>query len=131
MKKNRCAAILQIGDDYGDNDCTFRCNLEHGHDGPHIEKNEEFFMTFTRNDLNCYDCRFYLCDDVFEKLPEDLYTVKYTEEQKQVIWKKAEKSLNQQCALSGKKIKKDAFDYLPKWCPVMKEGIKDEETYDS
>jgi hypothetical protein len=32
-----CAAELHIGDDYGDNYATMRCQLEEGHDGPHQE----------------------------------------------------------------------------------------------
>jgi hypothetical protein len=34
---NRCNAIISFGDDYGDNDCTFHCELEEGHDGKHLE----------------------------------------------------------------------------------------------
>ncbi len=33
----RCKAILILGDDYGDNDTTIRCQLPEGHAGPHQE----------------------------------------------------------------------------------------------
>jgi hypothetical protein len=33
-----CNAHLILGDDHGDNDCTFKCQLEKGHSGPHNEK---------------------------------------------------------------------------------------------
>lgn len=33
-----CNARLVIGDDYGDNSCTFRCTLPEGHDGEHQEE---------------------------------------------------------------------------------------------
>jgi hypothetical protein len=32
-----CKAKLFIGDDYGDNTATMRCQLPGGHDGPHLE----------------------------------------------------------------------------------------------
>jgi len=34
---DRCGAILRIGDDHGDNDTTFRCQLPYRHEGPHRE----------------------------------------------------------------------------------------------
>lgn len=34
----RCNARLFIGDNYGDNHATFRCQLDPGHDGPHREE---------------------------------------------------------------------------------------------
>lgn len=34
---NRCRAIASIGDDQGDNSCTFRCQLDSGHTGQHSE----------------------------------------------------------------------------------------------
>jgi hypothetical protein len=37
-KKGECNARLFIGDDFGDNCATIRCQLEPGHDGPHQEK---------------------------------------------------------------------------------------------
>jgi hypothetical protein len=33
----RCKALMIFGDDHGDNECTFRCELEEGHEGPHRE----------------------------------------------------------------------------------------------
>ncbi|MFA5132610.1 MAG: hypothetical protein WC444_04810 [Candidatus Paceibacterota bacterium] len=33
----KCSATLRLGDDYGDNTSTFRCQLEEGHQGPHQE----------------------------------------------------------------------------------------------
>lgn len=35
-----CNARLYLGDDYGDNVCTFRCQLHPGHSGPHQEAPE-------------------------------------------------------------------------------------------
>jgi hypothetical protein len=40
--EGQCNAWLIVSDDYGDNDCTFRCNLDSGHSGDHLE---EFKMT--------------------------------------------------------------------------------------
>lgn len=34
----QCNAQLHIGDDYGDNHTTMRCQLSPGHDGPHREE---------------------------------------------------------------------------------------------
>ena len=34
---SRCKAIMVFGDDHGDNECTFRCELEEGHTGAHRE----------------------------------------------------------------------------------------------
>jgi len=34
---NKCRARLELGDDMGDNECTFHCQLERGHPGLHIE----------------------------------------------------------------------------------------------
>ena len=35
---NCCEAKMQFSDDFGDNCCTFHCQLEKGHEGPHQEK---------------------------------------------------------------------------------------------
>jgi len=35
-----CGAILQLGDDFGDNACTVRCQLESNHELPHRESFE-------------------------------------------------------------------------------------------
>ncbi|MCK9592847.1 MAG: hypothetical protein M0Q91_12660 [Methanoregula sp.] len=35
---DRCKAILEIGDDYGDNTATIHCQLPRGHEGQHEEK---------------------------------------------------------------------------------------------
>lgn len=37
MKVRKCRARIRFGDDQGDNDCTFRCDREKGHGGPHME----------------------------------------------------------------------------------------------
>ena len=33
----KCGNVMIFGDDYGDNNCTFHCDLEKGHDGKHSE----------------------------------------------------------------------------------------------
>jgi hypothetical protein len=33
----RCSSRGSIGDDFGDNESTFRCQRSHGHKGPHRE----------------------------------------------------------------------------------------------
>lgn len=33
-----CNAELHIGDDFGDNHATMRCQLEEGHEGPHEKR---------------------------------------------------------------------------------------------
>ncbi|MDD2246416.1 MAG: hypothetical protein PHC39_04975 [Proteiniphilum sp.] len=37
-EQKRCQAIIEFGDDYGDNTTTFHCQLEKGHLGPHVER---------------------------------------------------------------------------------------------
>ena len=37
MPSERCEATIIIGDDYGDNDCTFRCQSYTGHTGQHYQ----------------------------------------------------------------------------------------------
>ena len=39
-KKPRCGAIISLGDDQGDNSCTFRCQRTPGHTGRHRERFE-------------------------------------------------------------------------------------------
>lgn len=36
-RPGKCNAVLSIGDDYGDNSATMKCQLDPGHDGPHVE----------------------------------------------------------------------------------------------
>jgi hypothetical protein len=38
---DKCGAILSLGDDMGDNDCTFKCQLEKGHEGLHQENSTQ------------------------------------------------------------------------------------------
>ena len=48
-----CGATLRIGDDFGDNECTFRCQLAKGHEGNHQEifqHGGEVVITFNCND---------------------------------------------------------------------------------
>lgn len=33
----KCKSSIEFGDDYGDNSCTFHCQLKIGHQGPCIE----------------------------------------------------------------------------------------------
>lgn len=37
---SRCNAILVLGDDHGDNSCTYKCGLPVGHEGLHQEQFE-------------------------------------------------------------------------------------------
>jgi hypothetical protein len=34
----KCKCIIRFGDDHGDNEATFECQLPHGHDGQHANK---------------------------------------------------------------------------------------------
>jgi hypothetical protein len=36
----KCEATIALGDDHGDNLCTFHCQLPKGHDGLHVETGE-------------------------------------------------------------------------------------------
>ena len=45
-----CNATLCIGDDYGDNCATMRCQLKPGHDGLHKETNNRFTVTWLSDD---------------------------------------------------------------------------------
>jgi hypothetical protein len=42
--KKLCNSTIQFGDDYGDNHCTFHCQLEEGHSGSHIEIGNMFYL---------------------------------------------------------------------------------------
>ena len=48
---SKCKAIMEFGDDFGDNTCTFHCELEEGHEGLHQEtgkmSGEQFPYTVT------------------------------------------------------------------------------------
>jgi len=37
MDKDKCKSKIVFGDDFGDNDCTFHCQLEKNHKGKHRE----------------------------------------------------------------------------------------------
>lgn len=37
IKLETCGKTIEFGDDYGDNSCTFSCELQNGHDGQHRE----------------------------------------------------------------------------------------------
>lgn len=36
-RPGKCNAVLSIGDDYGDNSATMKCQLDPGHEGRHEE----------------------------------------------------------------------------------------------
>lgn len=48
----KCDAVIVLGDDYGDNDCTFHCKLEKDHLGDHSEggdiDGQKYTMTWER-----------------------------------------------------------------------------------
>lgn len=50
--EGQCNAWLEIGDDYGDNEATMRCQREAGHEGPHREvfRNGSATVEWTGND---------------------------------------------------------------------------------
>lgn len=37
MRKQPCGVEIKFGDNFGDNECTFYCQLEKEHKGKHIE----------------------------------------------------------------------------------------------
>lgn len=37
-----CRSVIVFGDDYGDNDTTFRCQLPRGHEGDHLERGSQY-----------------------------------------------------------------------------------------
>ena len=39
-KTKTCKATIKFGDDFGDNVCTFHCELPKGHKGPHKEEGD-------------------------------------------------------------------------------------------
>lgn len=63
----QCNAHLYIGDDYGDNGSTMRCQLAPGHDGEHEERFRRSggaVVIRWEADERCYhDCRAELFDD--------------------------------------------------------------------
>jgi hypothetical protein len=42
--EDRCNAIIKFGDDYGDNETTFHCQLKKGHKGSHQESGDQEWM---------------------------------------------------------------------------------------
>ena len=47
---DKCGAICLVGDDHGDNDATFHCQVEAGHTGQHVEVFREGTCTLTWDD---------------------------------------------------------------------------------
>jgi len=39
-EEHRCGETMSFGDDFGDNNCTFFCQLRRGHAGAHLEVGE-------------------------------------------------------------------------------------------
>lgn len=46
--EGKCNARLFVADDYGDNHCTFTCQLEPDHSGPHREAFSRTYQTAER-----------------------------------------------------------------------------------
>ena len=44
----KCKARLVLGDDYGDNSVTFRCQMMNGHSGAHVEEFNHVTMLWTK-----------------------------------------------------------------------------------
>lgn len=40
--ESKCKAIIIFADDYGDNECTFHCELKEGHEGNHKESGKVY-----------------------------------------------------------------------------------------
>jgi hypothetical protein len=51
----KCKAIKHFSSSYRDNNYTFRCQLEHGHDGVHMETSPEWKVLWYGDD--CGKCR--------------------------------------------------------------------------
>jgi hypothetical protein len=83
--EGECNAWLFIGDDYGDNHATMRCQLPKDHDGPHKEvyKRKGTDVTVTWEGDDGYICpthghveegimrkEGYPCDHCFDELPD-------------------------------------------------------------
>lgn len=49
---DRCNDPIAFGDDHGDNDCTFHCQLRAGHPGAHLEEGSmegrKYWLTWER-----------------------------------------------------------------------------------
>jgi hypothetical protein len=49
-KMNICKSYIRFSDDYGNDDCTFHCDLEENHSGSHREmgiiKNQPYIVTW-------------------------------------------------------------------------------------
>jgi len=45
-KMKKCKSTISFGDDFGDNETTFHCRLESGHDGDHIEKGDMYGVPY-------------------------------------------------------------------------------------
>jgi len=89
----KCEALLILGDDYGDNPITFRCQLKEGHRGMHVEINDFFEFVIVWNGDSRVKCEFcgklihpnyynwcvvddcsediYICPECSEKIPKN------------------------------------------------------------
>lgn len=45
MTKSKCSSTIEFGDDFGDNETTFHCQLEKGHKEKHKEKGTMYGKT--------------------------------------------------------------------------------------
>lgn len=52
--EGKCNARLELGDDYGDNSCTFLCELNPDHQGRHKESCSRFTMEWEGNDAELF-----------------------------------------------------------------------------
>ena len=89
---NLCGALLILGDDHGDNDCTFSCTLPPGHEGMHGEVGTDvdsgkFIVQWERDARQtCSECgrlvksytrdgidRKVFCDECFEAVCKEFF----------------------------------------------------------
>lgn len=74
--EDQCNARLYVGDDYGDNHCTFRCQLAPGHDGVHREeyrasRGGQVVVTWEKDERErCDHCGQWTHDHDNEKCPQ-------------------------------------------------------------
>ena len=69
----KCKETMKFGDDYGDNDCTFHCQLEKDHEGNHRETGnlygEEYVLEWHAESVISRQCP--MCEEDIVGTKED------------------------------------------------------------
>jgi len=92
--EGECNARLYVGDTFGDNHSTFRCQLKPGHEGRHQEKHGEAagnpVEVTWKMDESIHSCHLESCGKEFRSIERDLFCSKACdrlyEKQEEEVW---------------------------------------------